>query len=61
MAFCARYLEKTVEDLLLNPAVLDEAAQEVLLKEIEVVFTKQDNEKFMTSPTKEMVLKVISK
>ena len=59
-AACASYLEKTVEDLLLHPAELDLRAQETLLNEIEVVFTEEDNEKFMTAPTKEDEFKVIS-
>ena len=57
---CSEYLEKTVEDLLLNPAALDEVAQDILLNELDVVFTEQDNKKFLTSPTKDKVLKVIS-
>ena len=57
---CSKFLEKTVEDLLLNPAVLDKVAQDILLNEVEVVFTDKDNKKFLTSPTKDMVLKVIS-
>ena len=57
---CTKFLEKTVEDLLLNPAVLDEGAQDVLLNELAVVFTEQDNKAFMKTPTKDMVLKVIS-
>ena len=57
---CAKYLEKTVEDLLLHPAALDKVAQDILLKEVKVVFTEQDNKKFMTKPTKDTVLKVLS-
>ena len=57
---CASFLEKTVEDLLQHPAALDKVAQDTLLKEVEVVFTEQDNKKFLTTPTKEIVLKVIS-
>ena len=57
---CAKYLEKTVEDLLLNPALLDEGAQDVLLNEVGVVFTKEDNKVFLTTPTKEKVLKVLA-
>ena len=32
--------KKTVEDLLLNPANLDEQVQETLLNEVELVFTE---------------------
>ena len=56
---CAKFLEKTVEDLLLHPAELDEMAQETLLKEVQVVFTEQDNMKFLTSPTKVVIEKVL--
>ena len=55
---CAKFLEKTVEDLLLHPAELDEMAQETLLKEVQVVFTEQDNMKFLTSPTKVVIEQV---
>ena len=57
---CAKFLEKTVEDLLLHPADLDKVAQEILLKEIDTLFTEQDNKKFLTIPTKDKVLEVIS-
>ena len=56
---CANYLEKTVEDLLLHPADLDKVAQETLLKEVKVVFTEEDNKRFLTPPTKEKVRKVL--
>ena len=57
---CARYLEKTVEDLLLHPAALDTLAQEALLKEVKMVFTEEDNLKFLAIPTKEIVEKVLA-
>ena len=57
---CSRYLEKTVEDLLLHPAALDKVAQDTLLKDVQVVFTQEDNKKFLTAPTKETVLRVLS-
>ena len=56
---CANFLEKTVEDLLMHTADLDMVAQETLLKEVKVVFTEQDNKKFLTPPTKEKVRKVL--
>jgi hypothetical protein len=40
---CADFLEQTVEDLLLNPAELNQAAQECLLSEVDLVFTPEDN------------------
>ena len=57
---CAKYLEKTVEDLLLLPAELDKSAQDSLLEEVKVVFTEKDNQEFLTSPSEEQVLKVLS-
>ena len=56
---CAAYLEKTVEDLLLNPAYLDEQAQEILLNEIELVFTEEDNQLFLLPPTKKDIWNTI--
>ena len=57
---CAKFLEQTVEDLLLHPADLDMGAQDTLLKEIDVVFSEQDNQKFLTSPTRDKVFEVLS-
>ena len=56
---CSKYLEKTVEDLLLHPADLNQTAQEILLNEVKEVFTDQDNRKFLSLPTKDTVLKVL--
>ena len=41
---CADYLEQTVEELLLHPVQLSQAAQDVLLAEVDPVFTDADNE-----------------
>ena len=57
---CASYLESSVGDLLLSPAQLDPASQEVLLNELGVVFTKEDNKRLMTAPSKDQVCKVVS-
>ena len=46
--------------MLLHPAELDKMAQETLLKEVQVVFTEHDNRKFLTSPSKEVIEKVLS-
>ena len=51
-ARCAQYLEKTVANLLLYPAQLDETAQDVLLREVAEVFTDKDNEMLTAIPTK---------
>ena len=56
---CASFLEKTVEDLLLHPENLDILAQETLLKEVEPVFTEEDNQMFTTPPSKIDVWKTI--
>ena len=40
---CSSYLEGEVAKLLLNPAILDPASQEILLAEVEPVFTEEDN------------------
>ena len=56
---CASFLEKTVEDLLLHPENLDFLAQETLLKEVEPVFTEEDNQMFTTPPSKIDVWKTI--
>ena len=40
---CAEYLEGLVADLLLNPAELDQSAQELLLNEIESKVTDDEN------------------
>ena len=57
---CLTFLEKTVEDLLLHPANLNQVAQETLLEEVDQVFTKKDNQLFLTPPTKEEVRETIN-
>ena len=59
-AACAAYLERSVEELLLHPAVLDQLSQQVLLDEVVPVFTDEDNTRFMTPPDAEKVLKVVN-
>ena len=49
---CSSYLEKTVSNLLTNPANLNEAAQELLLKEVKTVFTEEDNASLKKLPSK---------
>jgi exonuclease III len=56
---CSNYLSKTVSDLLLHPAVLDTAAQEALLSEVEPVFTDVDNEMICALPEKTEVKEVV--
>ena len=57
---CADYLEQTVEDLLLHPVQLNQAAQDTLLAEVEPVFTAADNTLLLKQPTKTDVLKTLS-
>ena len=57
---CASYLEQQVADLLTNPALLDQAARDVLLEEVEHVFSAEDNEKFLSLPSLSDVKKRVS-
>ena len=56
---CANYLENLVADLLLQPAELDEAAQEVLLAELEPVVTAADNAMLLALPDKEEMFETV--
>ena len=49
---CAEYLENTVGKLLLEPAHLNENAQETLLSELNPVVTDADNEMLAAVPNK---------
>jgi hypothetical protein len=60
-AQCAAFLESQVGNLLLNPGVVDLAARDTMLNEVEVVFSEEDNRKLLTIPTAEDVRKVLSK
>ena len=52
---CADYLEKSVAELLLHPAALNNAAQQELLAEVDVVFTEEDNKLMTKLPDKKEV------
>ena len=52
---CSSYLEQTVESLLLHPVQLDQAAQDILLADVDQVFTNSDNEELLKHPTKKEV------
>ena len=58
---CASFLESQVGHLLLNPGVLDIVARDIMLNEIDPVFSAQDNQKLLCLPTEDDVKKVISK
>ena len=49
---CADFLENSVAELLLSPAILDEAAQEELLADVQPVFTAADNVMMTKHPDK---------
>ena len=51
----SEYLQKAVANLLLHPALLDPAAQQILLAEIGPQFTDKDNKMMTSAPTKEEV------
>ena len=57
---CATYLEQTVENLLLHPAHLDQAAQDALLAEVDHVFTEADNAELLKLPDKQEVLETLA-
>ena len=52
---CAHYLQKSVEDLLLHPALLDPVVQNILLEELYEQFTEADNKMLVEVPTKSKV------
>ena len=56
---CAEYLEKSVENLLLHPAVLNPAAQQALLDEVVPVFSAEDNLKILKAPTSKVVRETV--
>ena len=57
---CADFLQQKVEDLLLHPAELDQAAQECLLSEVDPVFTPDDNNLLLEQPSHEDVLETLA-
>ena len=57
---CAEFLERTVENLLLNPVNLNPLAQAALLENVEIVFTEDDNIKLLAEPTRQEVIDTLS-
>ena len=49
---CFDFLQERASDLLQHPAVFDLAAQEVLLAEVDKVFTDKDNQMLIAEPSK---------
>ena len=56
---CAKALEDNVAKHLLNPAPLDQFSQDLLLQEVEQTFTREDNDRLKTIPTKAEILTVL--
>ena len=56
---CAKALESNVSNHLTNPADLDPRAQEILLKEVEISFTDEDNLKLKAIPPKSEIKSVL--
>ena len=56
---CAQYLERKVQDLLGQPALLDNEAQETLLNLVTPVFSTKDNTMLEALPTKSELLKIL--
>ena len=54
-AACSEFLQQQVAELLLHPALLDPVAQDILLAEVDKVFTEKDNNMLTAKPTKEEV------
>ena len=54
-------MESQVADLLLHPAPVDDDARNIMLGEVEKVFTEEDNKVFLTLPEMSDVKKVLSK
>ena len=61
-AECVSFLEGQVQvgDLLLNPAVVNQAARDFMLGQVEKVFTDLDNQLFLSLPTKKDVKEVLA-
>ena len=58
---CAEVLSNSVKSFLTDAAPLDVNMQEVLLEEVEAVFTDDDNRKMEAPPSKDEVKKIVSK
>ena len=56
---CAKYLEDGVANLLLNPHPLDQTAMNILLDEVEPVFSEKDNEMLLARPCEEEIWNVL--
>ena len=57
---CSNFLQKELSSLLLNPAILDPAAQTSLLAEVKPVFTEADNLRMKKLPNKDFVYQVVT-
>ena len=58
---CAKFLEENVARILTGPPDVDSHAQDILLQEVDKVFTDNDNDALLEIPTKEEILKDFKK
>ena len=56
---CTKYIEKSVRNLLTIPYDFDLEAQETLLKELDIVFTEEDNAMLLETPSSEEIHSVL--
>ena len=56
---CAKFLEESGSEILVNPVELDHDAHDCLLHEVEPVLSGSDNELLLSPPTKEDVKEVL--
>ena len=56
---CAAYLEDQVAQLLLQPHAADQVARECMLREIDKVYTEEDNRRLLVTPDKTEVKQVL--
>ena len=59
-AQCSAYLEDQVSHLLLSHHVIDPAARDIMLAEVDKVFKEQDNKALLSMPTLDEVKQVVS-
>ena len=57
---CVAFLESSIKDITDGSSNLDESSQRILLNETEKVFTPEDNEILLKTPSKDEVYKMLS-
>ena len=58
---CAQFLEDQVKDLLLHTSPLDQAVRDILLEEIDHIFTDKDNKRMLSIPNEKEVSAVLAR